>query len=185
MPAHDRTGVGPHRLNPKDEWRTPDSLYDRLNQRWEFDYDPASSHENHKPTPLYSTLEGTFLNGLLFSPEDGLAQTWAGLRVFVNPPFSQVARWVAKMDAERERAAVIVAILPEARETRWWQEHVLRKAIAVPMTPRPRFIHGPIECGPRCTTAKPEGLGHALNEPMSSPPNTVSVVEFRPDWLMP
>ena len=61
------------------EWGTPPDLYAKLNKRYCFDYDPASTHENHL-TYRYSTLEGTFddHNGhlLKLGDEDGLEWEW-------------------------------------------------------------------------------------------------------------
>jgi phage N-6-adenine-methyltransferase len=56
--------------------------------------------------------------------EDGLAQPWAGERVWCNPPYSDCRAWVAKAWAERD-ADLIVMLLPANRtEQRWWHDLV-------------------------------------------------------------
>jgi phage N-6-adenine-methyltransferase len=57
--------------------------------------------------------------------DDGLAQSWAGERVWCNPPYSNIGAWVQKAWAEREGTHGIVMLLPANRcEQKWWQEHV-------------------------------------------------------------
>lgn len=57
--------------------------------------------------------------------DDGLAQSWAGERVWCNPPFSDLRPWVVKAWQESRGCPVIVMLLPANRcEQRWWQELV-------------------------------------------------------------
>ena len=68
-----------------DEWGTPQELYDTLNKEFQFQLDPCSSKENHK-APLYYTKE-----------DNGLAQDWGKMRVFINPPYGrEIGKWVKK-----------------------------------------------------------------------------------------
>lgn len=127
---------------------------------------------------------------------DGLALDWSGERPFCNPPFSQVARWVTMFAGRRnvEGAPIAVCILPESRDTAWWNTYVRHKSIQTPQTPRTRFIHPTVECEPGCSLPKkpmiadpgdgPWGKGHALGKAATSPPGGIAVVEFRPDWLL-
>lgn len=48
------------------EWSTPQELFDRLDQKYHFTLDPASTHENAK-CKCHFTIE-----------EDGLKQMWGG-----------------------------------------------------------------------------------------------------------
>lgn len=144
------------------EWQTPPSLFAALNRRYQFDYDAFASHENALTRCLadrYSTLEGTFQwLDKHSSPEQGLAPgevrpakvhsaeglgyDWDGLRVFLNPPFSRglLEACLAKAVAERERAEIIVALIPAAVSTRWWQAHVAPFADVTFLSRRVRFI---------------------------------------------
>jgi phage N-6-adenine-methyltransferase len=57
--------------------------------------------------------------------DNGLAQSWAGERVWCNPPYSAIEPWVRKANAESERCPLIVMLLPANRtEQGWWQRHV-------------------------------------------------------------
>ncbi|HEY6009078.1 MAG TPA: DNA N-6-adenine-methyltransferase, partial [Geobacteraceae bacterium] len=89
---------------------------------------PAASHEN-RLTKTYSTIEGTFfLENYWSSPEkvsslDGLNYPWEGKRVFLNPPYSRplLAQFVHKMVSERDKAAIIVALVKVDTSTGWWR----------------------------------------------------------------
>ena len=50
------------------EWATPQAFFNRLNEEFQFDLDPCSTHENAKCKKHY-TIE-----------EDGLSQDWGGGR---------------------------------------------------------------------------------------------------------
>lgn len=66
---------------------------------------------------------------------DGLAQSWAGERVWCNPPYSSIEPWLVKAWAETD-AETIVMLLPANRtEQGWWQRHV------EPYRDRPAITH--------------------------------------------
>ncbi|WP_138945263.1 DNA N-6-adenine-methyltransferase [Plantibacter sp. M259] len=61
-----------------------------------------------------------------FTREDnGLLQSWAGERVWCNPPYSGLDQWLRKAWQEYPDTRGIVMLLPANRvEQKWWQEHV-------------------------------------------------------------
>lgn len=78
---------------------------------------------------------------------DGLAQSWAGERVWCNPPYSAIEPWVTKAWAETA-ADIIVMLLPNNRcEQGWWQR-LVEPYRDLPTSPlrttflagRPRFL---------------------------------------------
>lgn len=57
--------------------------------------------------------------------DDGLRQSWAGERVWCNPPYSRIGHWVEKAWRECLRADGIAMLLPANRtEQGWWQRYV-------------------------------------------------------------
>lgn len=57
--------------------------------------------------------------------DDGLRQSWAGERVWCNPPYSNIGAWVEKAWEEHGTADGIAMLLPANRcEQSWWQRHV-------------------------------------------------------------
>lgn len=97
-----------------DERITPAWLFDSYNARFGFTLDAAASASNAK-VPHHFDLQS-----------DGLNQPWAPHRVWCNPPYSNLAGWLAKAHAEFAAGCqAIVLLLPANRtEQVWWQEHV-------------------------------------------------------------
>ena len=86
-----------------DEWRTPQSLFDKLDKEFDFDSDPCPSNK-----PL----------------KKGLINSW-GKRVFVNPPYSDIKYWVSKCWHESNNK-IIVMLIPSRTDTKWWHEYVMK-----------------------------------------------------------
>jgi phage N-6-adenine-methyltransferase len=85
-----------------------------LMERFSFTVDAAASDLNYRVS-RYWTLD---------SNPSGLSQSWAGERVWCNPPHSNVEPWVKKAWAET-KADLIVMLLPANRtEQGWWQREV-------------------------------------------------------------
>jgi hypothetical protein len=76
--------------------------------------------------------------------EDGLAQHWLG-RVYLNPPFSDVAKWVAKLQAEVTAGHVTEAIIMTAAGTDAAWFHALRDYPRCFLRGRPRFANATSE----------------------------------------
>jgi len=95
----------------RDDWRTPLELYARLDQDFHFTVDAAADDKN--------ALHEVFWT----KKTNGLTQSWAGHRVFCNPPFSQKHLWAAK--AAEGEAGVAVLILPATVEQEWFHRFVL------------------------------------------------------------
>ena len=96
-----------------DDRATTLDVFGPLNDRFGgFTIDVAASPENTKVERFYHR------------GDDGLTKSWGGERVWCNPPYSNIAPWVAKANAEID-ALVIVMLLPANRTgQRWWQDHV-------------------------------------------------------------
>jgi phage N-6-adenine-methyltransferase len=57
--------------------------------------------------------------------DDGLAQSWAGERIWCNPPYSRIGDWVEKAWREYATTDGIAMLLPANRtEQGWWQHMV-------------------------------------------------------------
>ena len=95
----------------KDDWGTPQWLFDELNKEFNFTLDPAASYENAKCKKYYTVVE------------DGLKQDWTGERVFCNPPYSKKTKsnpgqeaWIKKCYEEGQKTTVIL-LLPARTDT--------------------------------------------------------------------
>lgn len=97
-----------------DEWETPISLFNVLDDRYHFTIDVASTHENAK-CERHFTAE-----------EDGLLMPWGGERVFCNPPYGRAIRdWVKK--CSEETSAFITLLIPARTDTSYFHDYIYRK----------------------------------------------------------
>ena len=106
------------------EWATPKGVYEALDAEFQFDFDPC---------PL-----GGSENGLAT-----LFVDWKGKRVFCNPPYGDVTKWL-----ERGRdAQLAVFLIPARTDTRWFHDLVLPFAAEI------RFIRGRLKFGDAVNSA--------------------------------
>ena len=100
----------------KDDWETPQELFDELDAKYHFTLDPCSTHKNAKCKKHY-TVE-----------EDGLAQSWEGEVVFCNPPYGRTMQEWTRKCYEESRHAKIVMLIPARTDTRWFHDYIYHKA---------------------------------------------------------
>lgn len=103
-----------------DEIGTPQWLWDELHRRFKFTMDAAASLSNYKLDwdGWVCTKDGTYWMNRpaaprLESTESGLEASWAGGRVFVNPPYSTplFSQFIEKAVEERNNADIIVMLV--------------------------------------------------------------------------
>ena len=102
-----------------EEWATPQNIFDTLNRQFNFTLDPCATPENAK-CELYFTKK-----------ENGLAQSWIGHNVFMNPPYGTfIARWIKKTWLSAHKAdTVVVCLLPARTDTKWFHEYCVHGEI--------------------------------------------------------
>lgn len=136
--------------NSKDNWRTPRYFFDLLNDEFNFQLDPCSDDQNHLCDHYFT------------KDDNGLIQDWGGLRVFVNPPFSEKDKWIRKCYKESlKKNAVIVLIIPSTTDTRIWHEIIMKFADEI------RFCEGRVN------------FNHPDNLNKNSPTFPLSIIIFR------
>ena len=100
-------------LDTIDDRATPEALFNEYERRFDFTLDAAASDENTKCIRWHTIKT------------NGLERKWTGERVWCNPPYSDLASWVAKAWRETEAAPVIVMLVPANRTKQaWWQDFV-------------------------------------------------------------
>lgn len=103
----------------KQNWETPQWLFDELNEEFGFELDAAADESNCKCPHFLS--EG----------DDALCFSWADLvsSVWLNPPYGRGAgEWVRKAHEESQRGATVVCLLPARTDTAWFHDHVYGRA---------------------------------------------------------
>ena len=91
-------------------WETPENWFRYLDLEFDFTLDPCCLPETAKCE-------------LFFTPtQDGLSQSWADQRVFMNPPYGRdLPKWMRKAYTEaRDNGALVVCFIPARVDTEWW-----------------------------------------------------------------
>ena len=110
------------------EWPTPQAFFDTLNAEFGFTLDPCATPDNAK-CATYFTVD-----------DDGLALSWIGHVVFMNPPYGrEIKHWVHKAYESALAGATVVCLLPARTDTSWWHDYVMRGEI--------RFVRGRLKFG--------------------------------------
>jgi len=120
-------------LNHKDHWATPKEFYDKLNEEFNFDFDPC---------PLHSKF-------------DGLLIDWKK-RNFINPPYSRKLKesFIRKAFEESKKGKICVMLLPVSTSTKIFHEVIYSNAEI-------RFVKGRIAFEGVNTFGKKVGKGSA------------------------
>ena len=100
------------------EWATPQGVYDALHAEFDFTLDPC---------PLGGTVDGL---ATLFT-------SWEGHRVFCNPPYDRIGKWLLRA----KDAPLTVYLIPARTDVKWFHEIVLPYASEI------RFIKGRLKFG--------------------------------------
>jgi site-specific DNA-methyltransferase (adenine-specific) len=94
-------------LPARDDWQTPQEIYQKLNKEFHFDFDPC---------PLLSDF-------------DGLTIEWKQSN-FINPPYSLKLKqaFVLKAIEESKKGKVCVMLLPVSTSTKLFHKYILPNA---------------------------------------------------------
>jgi phage N-6-adenine-methyltransferase len=98
----------------KDDWATPQALFDKLNGEFHFTLDVCALPVNAKCRRYFSPAD------------DGLSQSWTGETCWMNPPFGKaIEGWLKKAAAAQ---SVVVALVPTRTNAPWWHDYVMHAA---------------------------------------------------------
>lgn len=153
-----RAGGREGRPTPKDDWRTPASVYEPLDQEFGFDLDAACTSMNRLAPRGHQIDLG----------QDGLVLPWGPGPTWCNPPYSGVRPWVEKAAAEAHRAQAIVLLIPADPSTRWWARFIADRADEV------RFIRH------RVRFQTPDGTDHFTHRKGGGLTTPSALIVFRP-----
>lgn len=125
----------------KMDWATPQWLFDKLNDEFEFQLDVCADHNNHK------------CNSYITEDKDSLKWDWKQYKVatesfaspdlscFLNPPYGRgIGSWMKKAYEESLKGCVVVCLVPARTDTSWWWKYCIQ-------ADEIRFIKGRLKFG--------------------------------------
>lgn len=118
----------------KNDWETPDDLFEQYNRVHRFALD-ACAHAGNAKLPNYLGLD---------KGQNALTLSWAahsgGRPVWCNPPYGRgVGAWVQKAKLQSMiNDMVVVMLLPARTDTKWFHEHIYDRSLSVTVT----FLRG-------------------------------------------
>ena len=123
----------------KDSWATPQSFFDKLNKIYGFTLDPCAAATNNKCARFYT------------EKQDGLAQSWQGESVFMNPPYGrEIKHWIKKAHDESLKGGLIVCLIPARTDTAYWHDYCMKGTI--------RFIRGRLKFSEKNSAPFPSAI---------------------------
>ena len=125
----------------RQDWETPQDLFNPLNDEFHFTLDAAASNDSAKVKKFFS------------EEQDGLSQDWGKNVVWLNPPYglrkTPISAWVEKAYKASLTGATTVMLIPARTNTNWFHEFCLKGEV--------RFIRGRPKFG---------GAQHGLPHPL-------------------
>jgi len=101
----------------RDDWETPQELFDDLDREFGFTLDACATAENAKCAKYYTPFD------------DGLMRDWTGEIVYCNPPYNRKQdAWVRKCKEHGAGGGVAVMLLPARTDTARFHDLILGKA---------------------------------------------------------
>lgn len=113
-----------------DLWETPQDLFDKLNNEFQFTLDVCATPENAKCDNFYT------------KEQDGLKYPWKGT-VWCNPPYGRgIGQWVRRALFASVSGSTVVMLLPARTDTKWFHDYIYkRNNVEI------RFIRGRLKFG--------------------------------------
>jgi phage N-6-adenine-methyltransferase len=105
-----------HFSSASNEWETPIAFFEQLDDEFCFNLDPCCTITTAKCREYYT------------KDDNGLSKSWAGKRVFMNPPYGrEIGLWMQKAYTEKQNGAdVVVCLVPARTDTAWWHDYAMK-----------------------------------------------------------
>ena len=98
------------------EWETPHWLFDELDYKYDFTLDPCCMRTTAKCDKFFT------------KEDDGLAQSWEGHTVFMNPPYGRdISKWIEKAYNESLKPDTrVVVLIPARTDTQYFHDYCVK-----------------------------------------------------------
>lgn len=132
----------------KQDWETPQIIFDKLNEIYHFTWDLAASKKNTKCSNYFDI------------DRNSLDQNWSELsgNLFCNPPYGRDLRhWVKKAYEEslNKRNGCICLLIPSRTDTSYWHDYIFDKADI-------KFLKGRLKFEVNGNSGDPAPFGSAI-----------------------
>lgn len=119
-------------MDKKNEYETPNLLFEKLNEIFDFKIDLAASKENKKCNKFFS------------EKENGLIQEWQDFNnpfswCWLNPPGKNLNKWVEKAYRESQTGTKIAMLIPSRTGTKYFHNFMAGKATIIFVEGRLKF----------------------------------------------
>lgn len=115
----------------RQDWPTPQPLFDAMNEEFSFTLDAAASPTNAK-CPIYFTAQ-----------DDAMVQDWGSHTVWLNPPYGaktgSLKQWVQRSYEASLNGATVVMLIPARTNTNWFHDICIKHAEVRFVRGRPKF----------------------------------------------
>lgn len=98
-----------------DEWGTPDSVFNPLNEEFHFTLDAAANYLNCKVGKYYGHHRDCFVDALTQVPYNEV--------IWLNPPYSMIKQFMEWIDKNRANNTWVV-LLPARTDTKWFHKYI-------------------------------------------------------------
>jgi site-specific DNA-methyltransferase (adenine-specific) len=100
-----------HLSAEKDEWATPQELFDALDAEFDFTVDVCATASNAKCDHFWAETDMP------------LWLDWTSERCWMNPPYSAVDEWIAKAHDTGTAGGLVVCLVPSRTDVAWFWDH--------------------------------------------------------------
>lgn len=94
----------------QDKWQTPPTVFNQLNDEFNFTLDAAAEPETALCKNYYT------------AEDDALAKDWGTETVYCNPPYSRLREFARKAKEAADKGATVVMLVPARTDTRAFHE---------------------------------------------------------------
>lgn len=129
-------GVFTHKFSSaKQEWETPQDLFDKLHTHYQFTFDLAADSANAKCENYFT------------EQDNALTKEWKGT-CWLNPPYgsttSKLKHWVIKAYQESQKGTCrVVMLIPARTNTTWFRDYCMKAEEVLFICGRPKFGDAP------------------------------------------
>lgn len=111
----------------KQDWETPQWLFDKLDKHFLFTWDVCATDKNTK-TNFYITEE---INALKQDWVNDVISGFDNPKIWCNPPYNNITQWIKKCYEESLKGCTVVMLIPARTDTKVWHEYISKGRVTL------------------------------------------------------